>query len=419
MPIYVYYGNVVVATIDGKQVDINKEAVEHSGMPPQWVPNIAHLLENALPEGQRYDALIRLAIARGKSPNSSIELIPYVTDLPGRFSAEHSSMPRKNGEDERKFFQLPEHLPQGSIESRLPAALFNPLSEVRVNERPSFSGYQDKFTANLLLEGEKLILLPVDQEAERGNVIVKPANLKYPFIAENEYVCMELSRQLEIPTSRVFLFYQADTPFPRQHLAVERFDVNMRDGRAEKLAITEFAPLMKLLPDQKYDATTESLFAFARDNLSSDDTKLLARYYLLGVIVRNGDMHTKNFSIMIDPNGNPRLTPVYDMVNTDIYGFSDILALKLTNDNRPKAPAIAAFLSQYLTPDEIAGMGQAVKGHLSGVLDSAFEQNTALNAPKFKKRLEQSISGGASHTIQAAKQLSHSLVKRPKDSQDR
>ena len=162
---------------------------------------------------------------------------------------------------------------------------------------------------------------------------------------------------------------------------------------------------MKLLADQKYDATTENLFAFAGENLPKSDLKLLAKAYLLGSIVRNGDMHAKNFSVMVDLDGNSHITPVYDMINTEIYGFDDVLALKLANNNRPKASEIATFLSQYLSPDEIAGMGQDVKNRLSDILDYVFRQDTAATAQKFKKRLEQSISGGATRMIQAAEQL--------------
>ncbi|MCL1875689.1 MAG: hypothetical protein FWF87_05470 [Synergistaceae bacterium] len=142
-------------------------------MPPQWMSHIPRLLENSLPEGQRRDSLIRLALREGNRPSNPIELLPYVADLPGHFSVGHSRAVHEINGSERKFSPLPESIPQSIIETRLPSACFNSLSELRLNERPSFSGYQDKFTAKLLIEENRLLLLPVDQEAERGNVTVK------------------------------------------------------------------------------------------------------------------------------------------------------------------------------------------------------------------------------------------------------
>jgi serine/threonine-protein kinase HipA len=199
-----------------------------------------------------------------------------------------------------------------------------------------------------MVEGDSMILSPVNQELERGNVIVKPAHLEYPFIAENEYTCMELARRAGLPTPRVFLFQQPNLPLPRQHLVVERFDLCVVEGLEHRLNITEFAPLMGLVSAQKYEPSTEELFAFAEQILTDEDMKMFAKSYLLGAIVRNGDMHAKNFSIAID-NNIPRLTPVYDMVNTEVYGISGVLALKLAGDHSPKMIDIAKHLLKYLT----------------------------------------------------------------------
>jgi hypothetical protein len=402
---YIYYNKILVATFDEGQLTADGEGIERSGMPSQWVPHIQRLLENALPEGLRRDTLVRLAARQGKTAHHPIELIPYVADLPGDFSASHSHASCENGNDIRRFSPLPEKLSPDVIESRLSPTFFDPLSEPRLNERPSFSGYQDKFTAHLIVEGDKLLLLPVRQENERGNVIVKPAHLKYPFIAENEYICMMLARRSGLPTPRVFLFQQPDLPLPRQNIAVERFDVRIVEGQAQMLNIAEFASLMGLVSDQKYDPTTEDLFVYASRVLPDEDVKTLAKAYLLGAIVRNGDMHAKNFSVSIEDN-IPRLTPIYDMVNTEVYGISDVLALKLMNTNSPKTQDIAHFLLNYLTPKEMAEMTDVVKEHLQSCVEVAFGGAPShQNLQKFRKRLEQSISGGATRMQDALQKI--------------
>ncbi|MDR1874916.1 MAG: HipA domain-containing protein [Synergistaceae bacterium] len=302
----------------------------------------------------------------------------------------------------------------------------NPLSEPRVSAKPSFSGYQDKFTAHLTVEGGKLFLSPVDQETERGNVIVKPAHLKYPFIAENEYICMELARHAGLPTPRVFLFQQPNLSLPRQHLAVERFDVKVIDGQAQMLNITEFAPLMGLVSAQKYEPTTEALFTQAQQNLPVNDMKAFAKAYFLGSIVRNGDMHAKNFSVAVESDVM-RLTPIYDMVNTEVYGISTggfrgaseaqgragsaplslnvYLALKLANSYFPKMADIVKFLLNYLPMEDMEETAQAVRKNLSACANRAFAEAASPNMQKFRKRLEQSVSGGATQMLKAISRI--------------
>ena len=404
MTSYIYYDGVIVAAIEEGQVTIDSAGVERSGMPSEWVSHVRRLLENSLPEGLRRDTLVRLAARHGATQSDFLELIPYIADLPGRFSAGDPRKHEKRGEAARRFFPLPDKLPPVAIESRLLPAFFDPLSEPRVNEKPSFSGYQDKFTAHLTVEGDKLFLSPVDQETERGNVIVKPAHLKYPFIAENEYICMELARQAGLPTPRVLLFQQPNLPLPRQHLAVERFDVKVIDGETQRLNITEFAPLMGLVSAQKYEPTTEALFAQAQQNLPVEDMKVFAKAYLFGYIVRNGDMHAKNFSVVIE-NNVPRLAPIYDMVNTDVYGISEPLALKLANNSSPKMGDIAKFISNYLPMDAMEATARAVKRNLSDCSGRAFAGAGAVNMEKAKKRIEQSISGGATQMLKAISQI--------------
>ena len=401
---YIYYNDIVVAVVEDGKASIRKDGVERSNMPPQWGPHILRLLENSLPEGERRDVLLRFVAQQGERLSNPIELTPYVADLPGRFSAGHSAILSENGDSTRRFIPLPDIIPQTVIESRLSPDFFDPLSELRANEPPSFSGYQDKFTANLRMDGDKLLLEPVNQKVERGNVIVKPAHLKYPFIAENELLCMELAGKTGLPAPRVFLFRQPDIPFPRQHLVVERFDIRASGAQNARLNITEFAPLMGLLSEQKYDATTETLFSFAEKNLSKEDMKLLAKVYLFGYAVGNGDMHAKNFSIMIE-NNIPRLTPVYDMVNTAVYGISDTLALKLTNDSRPATASVVSFLRKYLALDEMETVAGAIKENLAACSKEAFRQTDSANGHKFKDTLEQSISGGSGKIFKATKRI--------------
>jgi hypothetical protein len=410
MQYYLYYDKTPVAVIaENGQIYFDDTGIEKSGMPSQWAPHIKKLLENSLPEGLRHDALVKLASQNGNRPSTAIELVPYIADLPGRFSVGDSGLPARNEWNNRIFSPLPHDIPDARIESNIPKIFFNPTSEPRVNAKPSFSGYQDKFTANLRVDGDKLSISMVDQETERGNVIVKPASNKYPFLAENEYVCMELARHAGLSVPRVFLFEQASIlATAQQHLVVERFDVRMADGAADVLNISEFAPLMGLSPSQKYDPTTEQLFDFVEKNLPPENLKTLTKTYLFGCIVRNGDMHSKNFSLISDGD-KKYLSPVYDMVNTDVYDDYTLLALKLGNDNSPKIENVVQFMLKYLPADEIEATVKSVKENLSECSERAFAGTSSQNQSKFQKRLEQSISEGASKILNSLEKIKREL----------
>jgi hypothetical protein len=355
------------------------------------------LLENSLSEGFRRDALVQLAVRNGAGANLPIELLPYISEWPGRFSVGDDFFAERQSANPRSFCKLPEPLPQGGhieIESRLPVSFFDPLSEQRINRKPSSSGYQDKFTAILRQENDGLWTLTApDQEAERGNVIVKPAHPKYPFIAENEYLCMELARKVGLQAPRVFLFQQPEITLEPQHIAIERFDVKVVNGKPIVLDISEFAPLMDLESQNKYDTTTEQFFDYAKSVLSPEDMRSLVKVYLFGCMIRNGDMHSKNFS-MEHKEGKYILSPVYDMVNTDVYGDYSAFALSLAGENSPKPSKITGFLSDYLSADDFESMAVSVKINLKECSERAFAETSHKNAPKFQKKLEQSILEG-------------------------
>ncbi|MDR1648776.1 MAG: HipA domain-containing protein [Synergistaceae bacterium] len=403
---FIYYDKTKVAVLeDDGNVSFDSEGIKHCGMPPLWVPRIRELLENSLPEGLRRDALVRLAVKNGAKPGMALELVPYLSELPGRFSV--------GGDDAfadgqktafRAFSPLPAAHPRGArVESRLPVSFFDPLSERRIDTKPSFSGYQDKFTANLKLDSDGfLALTETDQETERGNVIVKPAHPKYPFIGENEYLCMELARNAGLPVPRVFLFRQPGIALEPRHIAVERFDVRVLDGTPVVLDISELASLMGLSSRNKYDTTTEQFFGLAKSIFSPEDMRTFAKAYLFGCIVRNGDMHAKNFSAAYR-EGKYFLSPVYDMVNTEVYGDDSLLALPLEGEYSPKPANVVKFFLAHLTAEDIESTALSVRKNLEECAETTFSATSRPNVSKFRKTLEQSISGGASRILRAVR----------------
>jgi len=203
---------------------------------------------------------------------------------------------------------------------------------------------------------------------------------------------MRLAGKVGLEVPRVFLLKHPGDKLPVRHFCIERFDFTDA-APFEKRNMLEFASLMNLDPKNKYAAKTEELFQCAEKHLDETGVKKLGRAYFYGILIGNGDMHTKNFSVFIDKDGVYRLTPIYDMVNTQVHGFPDMLALSMgesCNPN-PSVQSVIEFFERYIRREEMYQMAGMIKQKLPEVLDSAFSQNDKQEG-SLRQCLEESIS---------------------------
>lgn len=100
----------------------------------------------------------------------------------------------------------------------------------------------------------------------------------------------------------------------------------------------DFCVLSGKTSDHKYRGSYETggkiVSLFTRDQ---SQVEQYWRYVLFSCMVGNGDAHLKNYSLLYsaDDNTSPKLSPLYDVVNTDIYPTTDKeLALKLNKSKK-------------------------------------------------------------------------------------
>ncbi|BBO91704.1 HipA domain-containing protein [Desulfosarcina ovata] len=145
-----------------------------------------------------------------------------------------------------------------------------------------------------------------------GRYILKPQNPQYRHLPENEDLSMRLAEAAGIPVPLHGLIYSKDGSLT---YFIKRFD---REGK-KKIAVEDFAQLMGLNRDTKYDASMEKV-AQVIDRYCTfpavEKIKLF-RLTLVNFLVGNEDMHVKNFSLMTR-QGKVELTPAYDILNTTI-----------------------------------------------------------------------------------------------------
>lgn len=218
--------------------------------------------------------------------------------------------------------------------TRLLQAPTDDLVRYYMGDRLSESGVSGgfpKFLANspVATEGDRLTLI-VDRW------VVKLNDDDHPHLAQLEYFCMCVAREMGLRTPE-FLLSQ-DT----QHLLVRRFDVAENGSR---LGFEDMCALAGLPARDKFSGSVERIAKIIQQHCTSGQARAsldeFYAQYLLASVIRNGDAHLKNFGLLYAPGGQPRLAPVYDMVSMAVYAprtnsgdADDTMALTLGGTKR-------------------------------------------------------------------------------------
>ncbi len=154
-----------------------------------------------------------------------------------------------------------------------------------------------------------------------NDLVVKHSGDSFPFLTHNEFLCMDAARRagLDVPTF--------DLSEDGDFFVLDRFDLR----GDERLGVEDFAVLLERSYDPHgnykyrgaYEDIAKAIKVFCREGESLASGQRFFEYLALSVLVRNGDAHLKNFSLIYDtPVGeSPRLSPVYDVVTTTVYDY--------------------------------------------------------------------------------------------------
>lgn len=210
-------------------------------------------------------------------------------------------------------------------------------ADARTDEEPgrkvplrfSLAGVQLKFSA--IAEASGGLTIPADGVG--GFWIVKLPSLRFPSVPENELAMMTLARASGITVPEVRLVsVESIQGLPRdvarvegQALAIKRFD---RTSDGERIHIEDFAQVFGLFPDKKYERKSYANIASVLwAETGEEDAYELVRRLVFSVLIGNGDMHLKNWSLRYADRRTPELAPAYDLVSTIPYIPDDTLGL--------------------------------------------------------------------------------------------
>lgn len=201
------------------------------------------------------------------------------------------------------------------------------LKFIENRKRISISGVQEKLS--LILDKNKLRLT---NEGEQGNYILKPIPRdlnKVDQVPANEHLTMQIARQVYgIQTAEnALIFFSSGEPA----YITKRFDVK-DDGTKwgkEDFATLAGKTIENAGQDFKYHFSYEELAELVRKFVSTYIIELEKLFSLIvfNFLFSNGDAHLKNFSILETANGDYRLSPAYDLINTRIHLHNTDFAL--------------------------------------------------------------------------------------------
>jgi len=198
--------------------------------------------------------------------------------------------------------------------------------------RFSLAGVQLKFSA--IKAGTGGLTIPASGAG--GNWIVKLPSQAYPRVPENEFSMMTLAAGLGLAVPRMELVDTAaiaNLPDGMARLgpkafAIERFD---RQADGHPVHMEDFAQVFDIYPEDKYrKASFRNLAVVIAAEAGLPDIAEFIRRVTFTVLIGNGDMHLKNWSLIYPDARRARLAPAYDFVSTIAYIANEKSALNFS-----------------------------------------------------------------------------------------
>lgn len=206
----------------------------------------------------------------------------------------------------------PECLTRLFGKSRVPTIPFGlsdlPAEVSKTGGRMSISGVQMKLSVRVNPGNWNL-----ETVAEGGTHILKPEPNQFPELPQNENLCMTIAAELGMTVPPHGLFSMADGNLA---YIIKRFD-RLDDGsKLQKETMFQI-----LNSTDKYRGSLEQVGKTIRahtENVGLDSVDFFERV-LLSFLIGNGDMHLKNWALLINEHENAALAPCYDFVSSEIY----------------------------------------------------------------------------------------------------
>jgi serine/threonine-protein kinase HipA len=200
--------------------------------------------------------------------------------------------------------------------------------------RLSLAGTQDK--------------LPVLWREERVGItrgrppsthIIKAPLSSVEGMVANEAYCLALAAEAGLSVAEARPLSVGD----EEGLLVCRYDRLSEDGEVKRIHQEDFCQALGFRPEEKYqahggpDVAACGALIRAHSAIPGADLFAFLDALLFNLLIGNADAHAKNYSLLLEGDGGPRLAPFYDLLSTRVYGrrFSHKMAMKYGGEYRP------------------------------------------------------------------------------------
>ncbi|WP_132661872.1 type II toxin-antitoxin system HipA family toxin [Rhizobium azibense] len=201
------------------------------------------------------------------------------------------------------------------------------------SETPRLSGVQIK--APMFLDHDGTLCPSV---ATPFTHILKPAGTSgFEALPVIEWQSLTLAASAGFATPSMALVPMPDEMPPA--LLVERFDIRAQNKDQRLLAMEDFASVLGVPTEAKYDGTIERIARAVRplSTAPDEDVMLIFKRAVFAWLIADGDMHLKNLALLkiAEPGSHRfnsvRMAPLYDAVTTRVFPRleRDRMALKL------------------------------------------------------------------------------------------
>jgi len=241
-------------------------------------------------------------------------------------------------------------------------------------ETPRLSGVQIK--APMYLDSDGTLTPSIVKPFTH---ILKPAGTSgFEALPVIEWQSLTLGAAAGFATPSMALVAMPDGMPPA--LLVERFDIRTSREDRHLLAMEDFASVLGVPTEAKYDGTIERVARALRplSTAPDEDVLLVLKRALFAWLIADGDMHLKNLALLkiAEPGSSQfasvRMAPLYDAVTTRVFPNleGDRMALKLNGKDdrlrRADFRAVATTVGIRAT-DADAAVDEVVSGLATGL----------------------------------------------------
>ena len=197
--------------------------------------------------------------------------------------------------------------------------------------RFSLAGVQLKFSAIKAQGKNGGLTIPVTGSG--GDWIVKLPSARHPDVPEAEFAAMKLAAKIGIdvpeidlvPLDQIDGIPEGITRYGKSAFAIRRFD----RGEEGPVHTEDFAQVFGVFADDKYEnASYRQILSVLAIETDEQSVIEFVRRLTYSVLIGNGDMHLKNWSLIYPDRRNALLAPAYDLLSTLAYIPGDDAALK-------------------------------------------------------------------------------------------